>query len=200
MFIVFILSFVIYGCTYFGPGIFHTVSEGETVWEISRAYKVDAQKLVEANKRVDADRIMPGQRIYVPGARYPKAVPKSSLDFVWPVRGKVIRRFGKHDNKRYLGIGVKAEQGAPVAASESGKVIFASENFRSYGKTIIIEHNENYVTVYSHNRQNFVRKGQKVEKGQKIASVGSTGRADEPHLYFEIRYREKPRNPLFILP
>ncbi|MFC2092098.1 M23 family metallopeptidase, partial [Elusimicrobiota bacterium] len=91
-------------------------------------------------------------------------------------------------------------QGYSVAAAEDGSVLFVSEDFRSYGKTIIIEHNRDYATVYAHNSKNLVREGQKVIKGEKIAEVGMTGWAQDPFLYFEIRYKEKPRNPLFILP
>ncbi|MFH1415856.1 MAG: peptidoglycan DD-metalloendopeptidase family protein [Elusimicrobiota bacterium] len=119
---------------------------------------------------------------------------------MWPVKGKVIQKFGQSGIKRHLGIGIRADRGTPVAAAESGKIIFASENFRSYGKTIIIEHNEYYTTVYAHNSVNLVREDHEVKKGEKIAEVGDTGWADSPFLYFEIRYREKPRNPVFMLP
>jgi len=189
------------GCTYIGPGIYHTVSKGETLWNISKAYDVDVEKLAKANRRIHSlDQIRPGQRIFVPGARHKKNVHKCALDFIWPVRGRIIKRFGRAGNKRYLGIGISSPEGTPVYAAESGKVVFASENFRSYGKTILIEHSDEYTTVYSHNKRNFVKEGQLVKKGEKIAEVGRTGWAREPYLHFEIRYMEKPRNPVFILP
>ncbi|MBN2406615.1 MAG: peptidoglycan DD-metalloendopeptidase family protein [Elusimicrobia bacterium] len=198
---VFSSIFLVSGCTYIGPGIYHKVSEGETLWTISRAYNVDVNRITRANsRRLDnPDRIRKGQDIYIPGARFVKHVPKSSLNFKWPVNGKIVYRFGNEGNKRYLGIGISAAEGSPVVASESGKVIFISDDFRSYGKIIIVEHDRDYATVYAHNRVNLVREGEKVAVGQKIAEVGRSGRVSEPCLHFEIRYKEKPRNPLFIL-
>lgn len=195
-----LIFFFVCGCTYLGPGVYHTVSEGETIWHISTAYDSNIEEIVRANKlKGKSDRIRPGQKVYVPGARFVRRVEKSSLNFMWPVKGKIIKKFGKKGNKRSLGIGIKSKERSPVVASESGKVIFISENFRSYGKVIIIEHNKDYTTVYAHNRVNLVKKNQVVEKGKKIAEVGRTGWAGSPYLHFEIRYKEKPMNPLFVL-
>ncbi|MFC2061462.1 peptidoglycan DD-metalloendopeptidase family protein [Elusimicrobiota bacterium] len=185
-----------------GPGIYHRVSEGESIWAISQAYDVNLHNIIRANRRLkNPDRIKAGQQIYIPGAKYAKKnIPKTKLDFIWPVQGKIVRRYGKKGNKRYLGIGIKAKEGNPVKAAEAGKVVFISNDFRSYGKIIIIEHSKEYTTVYAHNQANLVKKDQQVKKGEKIALVGRTGWAKSPYLYFEVRYREEPRNPLFILP
>ncbi len=189
------------GCTYIGPGIYHRVSEGETIWDISTAYGSDIKEIIRANRLLkNSNTIKAGEMIYVPGAKYAKKIHRSSLNFIWPVKGKIIQKFGRCGNKRYLGIGIKSKEGTPVVAVGDGRVIFVSEDFRSYGKTIIIEHNKDYTTVYAHNKINFVREDQDVKKGEKIAEVGMTGWAGKPNLYFEIRYREKPKNPLFILP
>ncbi|MFQ5896531.1 MAG: M23 family metallopeptidase, partial [Nitrospinota bacterium] len=69
-----------------------------------------------------------------------------------------------------------------------------------YGRTVIIRHLEGFHTVYAHNRELLVRKGEKVVRGQSIARSGQTGRATGPHLHFEIRRRVTPRDPLFFLP
>ncbi len=199
--LIIIVLVAAHGCTYIGPGVYHRVLKGETLWDISSSYNVEVSEIIKANRLLkNPDRIKPGQKIYVPGASSTRSVAKSSLDFIWPVKGKIIQRFGRKGNKRYLGIGIKAREGAPVVAAESGKVIFVSKDFRSYGKTIIIEHNKDYTTVYAHNSVNLVKKNQVVEKGKKISEVGRTGWAKAPYLYFEIRYKEKPRNPVFILP
>ncbi len=193
------------GCTYIGPGIYHKVSEGETVWSISRAYGIKSAELVRANTRhlPDPDRIQSGQHIYVPGARRPitaRTVTVQDIGFIWPVRGEIIHKFGREGTRRYLGLTIGAPEGTPVLASEAGRVIFVSENFRAYGNTIIIEHENDYVTVYAHNGNMTVQEEQKVEKSEKIAEVGSTGNAETPRLYFEIRYKETPENPLHLLP
>ena len=65
---------------------------------------------------------------------------------------------------------------------------------------MIVKHAGVYRTVYAHASKLLVRKGQFVERGQKVALVGSTGRSSGPHVHFEIRRAESPRNPLAFLP
>ena len=65
---------------------------------------------------------------------------------------------------------------------------------------VIIKHKHHLTTVYAHNSKNWVRKNTWVKRGQKIASVGKTGRATGPHLHFEVRNDTQPRNPLKYLP
>jgi murein DD-endopeptidase MepM/ murein hydrolase activator NlpD len=65
---------------------------------------------------------------------------------------------------------------------------------------IIVKHEGFYSTVYAHNSENLVQKGDFVEAGQLIAKVGQTGRASGPHLHFEVRYNSKPINPMKVLP
>ncbi len=188
-----------------GPGIYHRASEGETLWSISRAYRIEPEKIVRANKRHldDPDRIKAGQNIYIPGARrYREAVSTRSRTpgFIWPVRGEIIDKFGQRGGKRSLGIGIQTPPGTPVMAAEGGRVLFVSEEFRSYGKTVIIEHPDSYCSVYAHNSIIFVNEGQAVNKGDIIAESGSSGRVGSPRLYFEIRYEDKAKNPLHMLP
>lgn len=70
----------------------------------------------------------------------------------------------------------------------------------SYGNVVILKHAGRYRTSYAHASKLFVRKGAFVERGQKIAEVGSTGRSTGPHVHFEIRRSETPQNPLGFLP
>ena len=93
---------------------------------------------------------------------------------------------------------VKCLTGLP-RASESGRVIH-SGRLGDYGNAVIVKHAGYYRTVYAHASRTLVRKGQFVEKGQRIALVGSTGRSTGPHLHFEIRRRETPRDPILYLP
>ncbi len=68
-----------------------------------------------------------------------------------------------------------------------------------YGQTVIVKHAGHFRTVYAHASRTLVRKGEFVERGQRIALVGTTGRSSGPHLHFEIRRRESPRNPILYL-
>lgn len=70
----------------------------------------------------------------------------------------------------------------------------------AYGKVVILKHAGDYRSVYAHARRLLVRKGQFVEKAQKIAEVGMTGRTTGPHLHFEIRRRDVAMDPLLYLP
>jgi lipoprotein YgeR len=186
--------------------MYHTVSEGETLWSLSRIYGIKTEKIVRANSRIDDPKqIRAGQKIYIPGASSAKRGKREKMrapdvKFIWPARGDIVQKFGNTGNKRSLGIGIKTVSGTPVIAVADGNVIFESDDFRSYGKIIIIEHEGDYATVYAHNSKNYVREGDRVKKEERIALTGSSGRALQPYLYFEIRYKEKPRNPLFFLP
>ena len=93
------------------------------------------------------------------------------------------------------GIDVAAARGTPIFASESGRVIH-SGRLGSYGKVVIVKHAGAFRTVYAHASKLLVRKGEFVERGQKVAEVGSTGRSTGSHVHFEIRRSETPKNPL----
>ena len=120
--------------------------------------------------------------------------------FEWPVRGNVTSNFGFRGGKNHDGVDIGAKEGTQIKAAAAGKVIFSSDEIRSYGNLIIIKHEGRFSTVYAHNRKNLVKEGDLVEKGQVVAEVGDTGRASSARLHFEVRDGKKPRNPIFFLP
>jgi len=193
-------------------GIYHTVSRSETLWRIAKTYAADLQSIAEINNIRDARDIKVGQRIFIPGATATKTVlgegrgdtpcgPMSftTREFIWPVQGRVISTFGIHDGLRYEGIEIAAPLGTPVKASGNGQVIYEG-NLRGYGNLVILKHKNAYNTVYAYNQANLVSAGRKVNKGETIATVGNSGPASEPCLYFQVRERNQARNPLFFLP
>ncbi|MDP1992899.1 MAG: M23 family metallopeptidase [Syntrophales bacterium] len=120
--------------------------------------------------------------------------------FIWPVKGKVVSRFGIQPNRmNYNGIRIAATEEAAVQAAAGGTVIFSAP-LKEYGETIIIKHEDNYATVYTHLGTRTVRGDVRVKKGDRIAFLGKTDERVEPYLYFEIRHKNKARNPLFFLP
>lgn len=121
-------------------------------------------------------------------------------EFIWPVKGPVTRWFGVSEGVRHDGIDIAAPEGAPVLAAASGKVIYSDNGISGYGNLVIVEHPGGLTTVYGHNRRNLVRVEQNVKKGQPIAEVGNTGRADGYHLHFEIRNHTHPVDPMDYLP
>jgi murein DD-endopeptidase MepM/ murein hydrolase activator NlpD len=108
-------------------------------------------------------------------------------------------RFGKRKGRPHEGIDLGARAGTTIRAAESGKVIYSGW-LGDYGKVVIVKHAGLYRSVYAHARVLHVGKGEFVEKGRRIAEVGTTGRSTGAHLHFEIRKRDEPRNPLLYLP
>ena len=188
------------------PGIYHEVKKGETLWYVSRIYKVDLNRIIDANRLPNASKIEVGQLIFVPEireeARKETALSPVKLEsFIWPVTGVVVSYFGStKDMTKNSGIDIEAPKGKDVLASRSGKVAFASDFMKGYGKTIIIDHQDGFQTVYSHNAQNMVGVNESVKRGSVIARVGDTGRVRKPTLHFEIRKDHKPQNPFYYLP
>ena len=131
----------------------------------------------------------------------PTAISKSKMDFIWPVKGVVVRPYGKDSEGRINdGIKIGAPEGAKIVAASDGEVIFSSDTFPAYGNLIVIKHKNNMATLYAHNRVNLVAKGVKVVKGQQIAEVGSTGRVTTPAMHFEVRVGSNPVDPMNYLP
>ena len=96
------------------------------------------------------------------------------------------------------GLDFPSESGTPIVAAASGKVIFADVH-PQYGKMVEIDHGNGLVTRYAHASKLFVKEGDFIVRGQKVASVGSTGRATGPHLHFEVRLNGVPQNPARFL-
>jgi lipoprotein NlpD len=119
------------------------------------------------------------------------------LDWAWPAKGKIVSGFSETANLK--GIDIAGTAGEAVRASAPGRVVYAGNGLRGYGKLIIIKHNATYLSAYAHNREILVKEGQQVTRGQKIAEMGSTD-ADQVKLHFEIRRHGKPMDPAKFLP
>lgn len=189
-------------------GIYHTVSKGQTLWQISKAYDVDIKHIIEVNNIDNPSLINTGRDIFIPGARKPAQVMSiqpefrvSEKGYVWPVRGTVICYYGSiSDDAKNKGIDISAKQGDNVLAARSGRVVFVNDKVKGMGKTVIIEHPGNYSTLYAYNMEILVQSGDYVKQGQAIAIAGQTGRAKQPSLHFEIRKGHEPQNPYYYLP
>lgn len=128
----------------------------------------------------------------------PTALPdEDKVDWIWPTQGKVLAPFSESANLKGLDIGGKI--GQPVVASAAGRVVYAGNGLRGYGKLIIVKHNKTYLSAYAHNKEILIKEGDTVSKGQKIAELGNTD-ADQPKLHFEIRRFGKPVDPARYLP
>ena len=152
-------------------------------------------------------------KIPPPVSKAPKSVPapsESSAPGVglgamrgrlgWPAEGRVVEEYGARVNPRFgtktfrNGIDIDAVEGSGVHAVYPGHVLYTGW-FRGYGNLIIVDHGNEYYTLYAHVADIKVAEGDDVKQGQVIATVGDTGSLQGPRLYFEVRYQGKPQDP-----
>ncbi len=116
----------------------------------------------------------------------------------WPTVGAIESPFGHRWGRLHTGVDIAAGTGAPVRAAESGRVTSAGWN-GGYGLTVDVYHGDGVVTRYAHLSRIEVRVGQRVERGQLLGRVGSTGNTTGPHLHFEVLVNGQPVNPARFL-
>lgn len=214
------------GQTIFVPGpryLCYTVKTGDTLAQIAEAYQVTVNAIVETawNDLQSPDEpLEPGRRLLIfdgvrpdrPSMRNPDTQPNErSVEaqtaapaewlkygdghFIWPVNGTISQGYGRS----HRAIDIAVPWGTPVVAADNGVVIKSGYSTVGYGGRVIIDHNIDYVTLYAHLSQAFVREGDVVRKGQVIGLIGSTGNSTGPHLHFELRdfgYLVDPRTLL----
>jgi len=119
----------------------------------------------------------------------------------WPVEGKIALNYGYQRDPQFNtplfrnGIYIQTGSNLVAKAVHSGKIVFA-EWFKGYGQLMIVNHGDGYHTLYGSLSEIFHRVGDIIKKGQVIGRVGSSGIMNEPGLYFELRYKGKPLDPL----
>ena len=206
-----------------GPG-FYRVERGDTLSKIARSNRTSAQNIARWNNLNNPDAIEVGQVLRVappanaatassaearagtgstagsrsapPETASTSAAPASSISLVWPAQGDIVRSF---DGKNSKGIDIANAPGTPVVAAATGSVVYAGNGLRGYGNLLIIKHDSEYLTAYAHNREIFVKEGEKVSQGQKIAEMGDTDN-DRVMLHFELRYQGRSIDPSSALP
>lgn len=121
----------------------------------------------------------------------------------WPVEGRIISGFNPDNpdangviNK---GVNIAGRLGQPVKTAAEGVVVYSGDKLIGYGNLIIVKHSAAYLSAYGYNSRLFVKEGDRVKAGQKIAEIGSNG-TNTGSLHFEIRFNGKPVDPLDFLP
>jgi murein DD-endopeptidase MepM/ murein hydrolase activator NlpD len=125
----------------------------------------------------------------------PKDWPYGSGNFMWPVFGWMSQGY-REDHRA---IDIAATTGTFITAADRGVVMRAGWNDQGYGLFVVIDHNIDYITLYAHLHEVYVKEGDIVEQGQIIGVIGSTGNSTGPHLHFEIRDFGRRTNPLDLL-
>ena len=219
-----------FACASSGGGQYYRVRPGDNLYRIGIAHGTTAEAIARENGIRDVTTLRVGQVIWVPagkpGSRPPKAPGASAssrgkpgasssaarqaardeakrnseLSFGWPVsKATLTSRYGRRRGRPHEGIDLGAKRGTPIRAAEAGKVIHSGW-LGDYGRVVIVKHAGHYSTVYAHANKLFVRKGDFVDRGERIAEVGTSGNATGPHLHFELRRREVAQDPMLYLP
>ena len=168
-------------------GSSYHVQRGESLWRIARDFGWDADSLARVNRLSSPEHLRVGQRLFIPP-------PPASSRFLWPARGALVasREGGGESTGR--GLDIRAPEGSFVRASRTGRVAVATRQLVGWGKAVVLDHGDGYVTVYAGLEQLLVSPGTVVQQGNTLGQLGR-----EP-LYFEIRYGTSLRNPRQLLP
>jgi murein DD-endopeptidase MepM/ murein hydrolase activator NlpD len=135
----------------------------------------------------------------LPAPIKPRGSEPAAAGLQWPVHGKIGSPFGaRRGGRTHRGVDILAPPGTPVVAAAAGRVTFDGR-MRGYGNTIVVEHGDGLETRYAHLRRSLVREGDRVEQGQTIGEVGTSGNATTPHLHFEVHEGRIATNPLPLL-
>ena len=119
----------------------------------------------------------------------------------WPAAGALASTFGRQEHPRFRtvtfnrGIEIAAPAGRDIVAVADGTVIYA-DWFKGYGRLVILDHGSGYFTLYAHASDLLAKVGDAVSGGQTIAKVGDSGSLEGPQLYFELRHKGKPQDPV----
>jgi murein DD-endopeptidase MepM/ murein hydrolase activator NlpD len=209
----------------------HTVAKGESGFDIAYHYGVAWSAIATANGLEPSAAVEPGEKLLIPILIKAKSAPRSAdsrtdadaattpavapvaiasgasapadsdARFVWPVGGKVVRRFVARGNADYHdGIDIAGKQGSPVRASAGGEVLFAGEEPQSFGRLVVIDHKNGWQTAYGFLGKITVAQGDKVRAGERIGLVGHSGKAKRDELHFELRKANRPVDPVPQLP
>jgi murein DD-endopeptidase MepM/ murein hydrolase activator NlpD len=196
------------------PGRWYVVAPGETLDLIARRAGVPAEDILELNGFESAAQVTPGTSLFVmtapeevPTTATPPAATVTELStppaLRWPlttIHVLIGSPFGGRWGKPHEGIDLPAPVGTPVFAAADGRVVYAGSGVRGYGNLIVLKHAGDLLTAYAHNSVLLVSQGQTVRAGDRIARVGQSGHATGPHLHFEVRRGQIPRDPMSYLP
>jgi murein DD-endopeptidase MepM/ murein hydrolase activator NlpD len=198
-------------------GNYHIVKRQDTLYGISRIYGMNVSTLVALNDLPYPYKIRVGQKLRISQngsidskskskpAKYqssPKEIKVANKNnkFIKPVKGRIISSFGPKTGGLYNdGINITAPKGTKVAATEDGVVAYVGDELRGYGNLIIVKHSDGWISAYGHLDKTMVKRGDKIIKNQRIATVGSTGNVKSSQLYFGLRKGRKAVNPASYL-
>jgi murein DD-endopeptidase MepM/ murein hydrolase activator NlpD len=170
------------------------------------AFRIDIGDLISGGEPAPAANKAPARPVRTATRTLPPttavAEPKAfSGRFDWPLRGRLLKRFGPGGSgRRNDGINIAATAGAPIMAASDGVVVYVGSEIAVFGGLILVRHGGGWTTAYGHAQDLLVKRGQAVKRGEIIGRAGETGSADSPQLHFEIRKGRLPVDPIQYLP
>ena len=200
----------------------YVVKRGDTLYSIAWRFGLDLNRLARNNRIGPPYTIYPGQKLRLkaravagtrsrttsnqpaktsrraprkpaPATSAPQT-PSSAIVWQWPASSPVVREFGGASK----GLDFEMNAGSPVKAAAMGEVVYAGSGLGGYERLVIVKHNDSYLSAYSLNQPFSVREGQRVNSGQRIASIGQ-GSSKLRMLHFEIRRDGNPVSPRSLL-
>lgn len=198
-------------------GLIYTIKRGDTIAGIAKTYRSDGASILSYNRLSPQDKLAAGTVIIIPNGRPPAPppppvrpktviVPKvPSADtlpggrFLWPViptssnNGRYITQYFKWN---HTGVDIDGDFSNPVIASDGGVVKLVHYGKTAYGYQVVIDHENGILTRYAHLSKILVEQGQRVDRGQTVGILGTTGRSTGTHLHYEVFVNGKRVNPL----
>jgi LysM repeat protein len=210
-------------------GVLHTVSRGQSLLRIAELYSIAPEEIRRQNN-LEGDFILVGQELIVPGGApvivrpptqiaapvkpgtppaKPSTTPKPQVDVAFTPTTGLLQMpcanclFTQYYTAGHYAVDIQTKGGGPIFAAEDGEVIRADYGWQGgYGNVIEIDHGNGLTTLYGHNKELYVKEGDRVSRGQQIAWMGNTGRvygATGIHVHFEVLVNGVKKNPLLYL-
>lgn len=212
-------------------GVLHTVKRGQNLLSIAELYGVPADTIARQNN-IKGGYLLANQELIIPEGKPivvepPKIAAKPVADTLKPItkpsgqfpqltqlQNKIVTTSGilqmpcncfytQYYGPSHFGVDLQERGGGPVYAAEAGTVIRAQNGWNGgYGNVIEIDHGNNMITLYAHNKELYVKVGDRVARGQVIAFMGNTGRVHGPtgiHVHFEVQVNGVKKNPTMYL-
>lgn len=206
-------------------GVLHTVKRGQNLKAISELYDIPAEEIREQNN-IQGGYLLAGQQLIVPGGKpivelvavaapkpgaKPVSVPSTVTNVAAMQRVTIEPTYGifqtpcdcfytQYYGKGHFGVDLQHRGGSPVFAAEAGTVIRADIGWNGgYGNVVEVDHGNGVITLYAHNKELYVKKGDQVTRGDAIAFMGNTGRVYGPtgvHVHFEVQVNGVKKNPV----
>jgi murein DD-endopeptidase MepM/ murein hydrolase activator NlpD len=165
--------------------------------DVNREFSVIQQRIDEVRRQIDLRRESQEE---IQGILNDQRSLLAAKPVGWPVKGWLTSSFGMRRDpfngrrKMHEGLDIAARTGTSVTATADG-IVSSVKTEPGYGKVVILDHGYGYRTIYGHNSRYYVKVGQRVRRGERIAAVGNTGRSTGSHVHYEIRLNGVPVNP-----